>query len=66
VLAHSNYDIGGEFNAGSPIPPSGRDKSSPYARGIASLAVFGQFATNIILPEELAKALGRLGQLGHG
>ncbi len=40
-------DIGGEFNGGSPTQPPGRDKSGPYALGIASLAVYGHFATYI-------------------
>ncbi len=34
-----------------PRPTPGRDKSGPYAIGIASLAGYGHFATNITLSE---------------
>ena len=38
-------DIVGD--GGCPTPLPGRDKSGPYALGIASLAIYGQFANNI-------------------
>ncbi len=38
-------NIGGEGDGGCLTP--GRDKSGPYAHGIASLAGYGQFANNI-------------------
>jgi hypothetical protein len=41
------FDTGGEVESVGPAPPRGRDKSGPYALDIASLVVFGQFATNI-------------------
>jgi len=48
-MLHTDTDLGGEFSAGQPTLPPGRDKSGPYALGIASLALYGQCATKIIL-----------------
>ena len=42
------FDIRGKLGGVDPTPPRGRDKSGPYGPDIASLVVFGQFATSIM------------------
>lgn len=60
----SHYDSVDEEGDVCPTPPRGRDKSGPYALGIASLALFGNSPTASTIHYHCRPGEGKFRQWG--